>query len=254
MRIKLRIEPANEIISLPVQYNHIVQSMIYSNLDCLFANWLHNQGYDYKKRIFKLFTFSKLFCSKREFDPKNRRITFYGPFYLKIASVNSKLLESLASHLIKSQYVKLNGNICFITSIEVEAPVEYRAPALIKAISPIVTYSTLIDVSGKKKTYYFSPFEQEFQEKILDNLKRKWIALHKTKDAPSLEGAYIKPKKVTNRNQVIAIFKEQTVIKGWTGVYELNLPEPYFYLAYDSGLGSKNSQGFGMFEVIGNKV
>jgi CRISPR-associated endoribonuclease Cas6 len=41
-----------------------------------------------------------------------------------------------------------------------------------------------------------------------------------------------------------------TVIKGWTGLYELDLPEPFFLLAYDSGLGSKNSQGFGMVEVV----
>jgi CRISPR/Cas system endoribonuclease Cas6 (RAMP superfamily) len=31
---------------------------------------------------------------------------------------------------------------------------------------------------------------------------------------------------------------------------ELDLPEPFFLLAYDAGLGSKNSQGFGMVEVV----
>jgi CRISPR-associated endoribonuclease Cas6 len=41
-----------------------------------------------------------------------------------------------------------------------------------------------------------------------------------------------------------------TVIKAWSGIYELDLPEPFFLLAYDSGLGSKNPQGFGMVEVI----
>lgn len=41
-----------------------------------------------------------------------------------------------------------------------------------------------------------------------------------------------------------------TVIKGWTGLYELSLPEPLFQIAYDTGLGSKNSQGFGMVEVV----
>lgn len=45
----------------------------------------------------------------------------------------------------------------------------------------------------------------------------------------------------------------ETVIKGWTGIYELDLPEPFFYLAYDAGLGSKNSQGFGMLKVVEDK-
>ena len=40
-------------------------------------------------------------------------------------------------------------------------------------------------------------------------------------------------------------------VKGWTGIYELDLPEPFFLLAYDAGLGSKNPQGFGMVEVMG---
>jgi len=56
---------------------------------------------------------------------------------------------------------------------------------------------------------------------------------------------------VSNRNLVVANFKG-TWIKGWTGLYELNLPEPYFTIAYDTGLGAKNSQGFGMVDVVRN--
>jgi CRISPR-associated endoribonuclease Cas6 len=30
----------------------------------------------------------------------------------------------------------------------------------------------------------------------------------------------------------------------------MTLPQPYFELAYDVGLGGKNAQGFGMVEVV----
>jgi len=40
------------------------------------------------------------------------------------------------------------------------------------------------------------------------------------------------------------------IIKGWMGIYELHLPETYLSMALDAGLGAKNSQGFGMVEVI----
>jgi CRISPR-associated endoribonuclease Cas6 len=40
------------------------------------------------------------------------------------------------------------------------------------------------------------------------------------------------------------------LIKSWSGLYELDLPEPFFLLAYDAGLGSKNPQGFEMVEVM----
>ena len=43
---------------------------------------------------------------------------------------------------------------------------------------------------------------------------------------------------------------KDALIKAWTGLYELDLPEPFFLLAYDAGLGSKNPQGFEMVEVM----
>ena len=64
------------------------------------------------------------------------------------------------------------------------------------------------------------------------------------------EDAYIRPIKVdTKRNFHIIIFKD-FVIKAWSGIYELNMPHPLIKMAYDAGLGSKNSQGFGMWEIV----
>jgi CRISPR-associated endoribonuclease Cas6 len=121
---------------------------------------------------------------------------------------------------------------------------------LVRALSPITTYSTLFDAAGKKKTYYYNPWEREFSQKILDNLHRKARAYYGEDEVlPSLDGTYMKPVRVSKRNEVIINFKGFW-IKGWTGLYELNLPGPYFTLAYNSGLGSKNSQGFGMVEVV----
>jgi len=41
-----------------------------------------------------------------------------------------------------------------------------------------------------------------------------------------------------------------TVIKAWMGIYSLMLPRVLFEIAFDSGIGAKNSQGFGMIEAI----
>jgi len=66
-----------------------------------------------------------------------------------------------------------------------------------------------------------------------------------------LKRAWVKPYKVRSADQKILRFKG-TVIKGWTGLYEVKLPEPYFRLAYDVGFGAKNAQGFGMVGVVRN--
>ena len=47
-------------IVLPIQYNHIIQAMIYSILDDELAHFLHEKGFQTEKRTFKMFTFSRL--------------------------------------------------------------------------------------------------------------------------------------------------------------------------------------------------
>jgi len=43
-------------------------------------------------------------------------------------------------------------------------------------------------------------------------------------------------------------------IKAWLGTYQIHGKPELISLAYDTGLGSKNSQGFGMFEILLKKV
>ncbi|GAI77595.1 unnamed protein product [marine sediment metagenome] len=46
-----------------------------------------------------------------------------------------------------------------------------------------------------------------------------------------------------------------TPIKAWLGTYQIHGKPELISLAYDTGLGSKNSQGFGMmFEILLKKV
>jgi len=80
---------------------------------------------------------------------------------------------------------------------------------------------------------------------IVENLNKKYRTL-KGEDATFLGS--VKPFKVSSHNQRIIIY-EGTVIKCWDGAYELSLPPELFSLAFEAGLGAKNSQGFGCVEV-----
>ncbi|MDH7504740.1 MAG: CRISPR-associated endoribonuclease Cas6 [Candidatus Acetothermia bacterium] len=103
---------------------------------------------------------------------------------------------------------------------------------------------------GPEEDLLFQSLEGEWEELLLANLRRKASALGWGKERlAALEGARIGPFRVGKQDLRVLEYRG-TVIKGWTGLYELDLPEPFFLLAYDSGLGSKNSQGFGMVEVV----
>ncbi len=246
MRIKLTFIPENGLLALPIHYNHLIQGLIYTHLNSDLATWLHEEGFSCQKRKFKLFTFSRLFG---RFEIKGKNILYEHKVSLKIASPYTKLLESLAECLVQTEYFYIGAQRCMLESVEVEMERRFESPLLVKMLSPMTVYSTLNGPEGKKKVYYYSPFEPEFSQIIIENLCRKMMAFEKiAMDVP--EDAYIRPLKVnTKRNFHIIIFKN-FVIKAWSGIYEINMPLPLIKMAYDAGLGSKNSQGFGMWEVI----
>jgi CRISPR-associated endoribonuclease Cas6 len=223
--------------------------LIYTNLDRALSEWLHEKGHAYGQRRFKLFTFSRLF-GKRE--AKNGRIRFDGPTHFYLGSVDSEVLGSFAEHLLTKPAVRLGSAECRVAEVgvEPEPEIDPAKPVLVKALSPITAYSTLQTLDGRKKTYYYAPQEKEWSESLISNIARKAKALDWSTDVDDdLKGAWVRPCKVRTGDQKILNFKG-FVIKGWTGLYEVNLPEPYFRLAYDAGFGAKNAQGFGMVEVI----
>jgi CRISPR-associated endoribonuclease Cas6 len=249
MRISLSLESPDGKLSFPVHYNREVQGMIYRNLDQSLADWLHDEGSPLNKRSFKFFNFSRLMG---RFGRQGDRIEFSGPVKLHIGSVHQEILQSLAEHLLRNPVIRFGGQACEVQSIEVEALPALSRPVNVRTLSPITVYSTLSAPDGRKKTYYYSPQERDWGEKLLDNLRRKARAIGWSEgQLASLDdgNSRIRPVRVSNRD--LKIIKYQgTVIKAWSGIYQLDLPEPFFLLAYDSGLGSKNSQGFGMVEVV----
>lgn len=80
MRISIRLESLDGELTLPVHYNHLVQGMIYQSLDQALAQWLHERGFQYGKRRFKLFTFSRLLSRHRRLDSKGNHHLYRPPF------------------------------------------------------------------------------------------------------------------------------------------------------------------------------
>lgn len=254
MRIVIKFEVEQGNLVLPIHYNHLIQGFIYRNINKVLADKYHDGGFVFGKRSYKLFVFSRLLSKKVKIE--DGLISFSSPILLKIGAMDSRLLESLALYLIKKGEVKLGDNTCRFSSIEVEAPINVNGAVLVKAISPISVRKTLYERSGKRKSYYFSPWEPEFSELILGNLKRKAKAFYgEGVELPEVEHSIIAPVKVSSGNLKIFIYKKGSkdyVVKGWMGLYELRLPQFYFDLAYSAGLGEKNSLGFGMIEVVKN--
>jgi len=60
LRQKIIFSPEDSrTLTLPIHYNHMVQAMIYNSLDDDIADFLHDKGFVYEKRTFKMFAFSR---------------------------------------------------------------------------------------------------------------------------------------------------------------------------------------------------
>lgn len=95
-------------------------------------------------------------------------------------------------------------------------------------------------------THYFSPMDREFSERVNANFRNKYMAHFRNEPYGEVS---IVPVSFGNKDKVVTFFKG-IYVTAWKGEYLLK-EHPYdLTFLYYSGLGSKNSSGFGMFEPI----
>ncbi len=240
MRIALKLSSSKEKIVLPLHYNYYLQSFLYASISNELATFLHDKGFEYEKRSFRMFTFSKLLGA---YEIKKGAITFTMPVKLVISSPLERFVSELANTMLSSK-LKLCGEDIFVEEMEVLEKPEIKSRMEIRMMTPLVAYSTLLTPEGRKKTYYYNPLEPEFAELIDRNLRKKYEAFYGKE--PRARKTSIKP--VFFKESVLKY--RDNVIKGYTGKFVIDGNRKLLELAYDCGLGSKNSQGFGMFDIL----
>jgi len=244
LRIKIVLETIkNTPLQIPVNYNYILQSMIYNNITEKLADFLHKKGYQFGKRQYRMFVFSRIY-GKFRYLTETKKLHIRDKFYFYLSSPHTKILEKFAENIIKKPEMKMGKNNLFVASIEVIRRKIFPESFFIRMLSPVTTHSTLFKADGKKKTYYYCPFEKEFSELINKNILKKYNAYFGQESDGEIK---VESYKVSNRNEVITKFKS-TIIKGWTGIYRLSGSPNLILFSYDAGLGDRNSQGFGMWE------
>lgn len=255
MRLTITLQALNFPVKFPLHYNYAIQGFIYHHISTNLADFLHERGYRYEKRVYRLFTFSRL-MGKYKIEKESGKIAFAEPFKFQISSPLNEFLQEFAETLARCPDVSIEENSLIVSSIEVQFSPPPISSALIRMLSPVTVYSTLSTCDGKKKTYYYSPFEKEFSQLIQKNLVKKYRAFYDT--LPASDEFKISPVKVNKGSEKIIRYTPKkgpdTIIKGWMGIYKIEGNPELIALAYDAGIGSKNSQGFGMFEIVKDKV
>ncbi len=254
MRLKLTFTTQNSF-KLPKSYSHILQAFVYSLFPEKLRKELHVEGFKSPTgRTYKLFVYSRLFGLK--FNRKEETFaSARGELSIYIASPKNEVMEKLIHHILSMESFTLNGNRLFLSSLERIPIPKFEKDKIytIKMLSPITVHKTFLDPAiNKKVEIYFHPWDAWFGKLVQENAKRKLSAfLQKEIQEANFT---LKPFKIDPVKQYkIIVYKDgekENIIKGWEGLYKIQGDPNILEFLYQSGLGARNSKGFGMWEIV----
>ncbi len=247
MRVKIVLHFKGDL-KLPISYNNLIQGLIYSHVsDTNKRDILHNYGYMVGSKKIKLMTFSRLLG---EYEINSKEITFRSQITLIFSSFDDELVSDISYNLMKDKNMYLNGCKLDVFSVQpyffdIEKYVN-RKSYVIEMLSPLSVSSTNQD--GKR--VYFKPDTIEFVDALRKNIKTKLKAIKQENKEFSFNIMY---NNIPNHRDEKVIYFKNTFIKGYNGIFTVNTDPFIMKLLYYSGIGSKNSEGFGCFNILGIK-
>lgn len=233
-------------LTLPLGYHHTLQGFVYHLIldqNPNFSEFLHQSGYS-SERQFKLFCFSLI--SARSIRVKRPYITFYGDISFELRSPIAEFCRTVLMALTSVYRVELNNQPMTFLKCEVSNRIIEEDELHIRMLSPL-TLSTTIYVNDKKKTRYIAPYDDDFPGAFTQNTLNKLASVGIDAYDNDIK---ISPESENSRDKYVTKFDNRIYITAWKGDYLLSAPPEILTFLYNTGIGSRNSQGFGMFEHI----
>lgn len=250
MQFLLTFHPTTDF-SLPLSYHSIVQGTIYNILskNPTYSTFLHDKGFEANTHAFKLFVFSLL---EGPFQVKDKSIYFTDDFTLEIRSPMQEFCNILAASLLDTDSVTFGHTQANLVDISIRKEKITQSEIRITTASPICLSTTYYDEAKKRKTRYLQPTDPDFNHALNHNFESKLLAAENRKPyskiecLPSLKDSATLP----SNWKYLTRFANRTIIEAWRGFYTLSGDPRDLQFLYDTGLGSRNSQGFGMIRLL----
>ena len=223
-------------VVLPVSYQHMLQGLLYSAWRER-APELHDSASPGKEGGMHFFTFSPL---EGRYEIRDRVISFDQALRFEVRSIRGELIEYALGHFAASDSVRLGRNLLRVENLETRDRMMFPREARIRTRGMVTVHKNTEDGT----VHYFSPDEDGWELRLRAVLRQKLRLLGMTPE----DRLEIRPAGNTPR-KCVTIFKG-TYITGYTGDFDLRTDPDCMALLYYSGLGSRNSQGCGMFDII----
>lgn len=261
MRLEIILKPEQKKFLLPINYNYPLSSVIYKIFEAAgknFSEWLHSKGFtiDEGKR-FKFFNFSKLFFNKLKVDGNTILGEGNVKFYLS-SPIEESLITNFVNGLLEIHKFYLGTASCGtnfkITKISKIQPPKFDTDMKFVMLSPTVASKQTQDGHIK----YMFPGDPETSAILENNLRNKYKALFNRNYDQFLsiqfDYEYIeKVGGVENTTKLITIKEgnmDEIKVRGFITPLRIIGDVEIIKLAYYSGIGEKNSLGFGAIDIV----
>jgi CRISPR-associated endoribonuclease Cas6 len=245
--------------ALPINYSWLISSWIYRTLEKAspeFSHWLHDQGFGFESRNYKLFTFSPLQPQRYRIDrPQRAFVLTEGPTRLILSFYIDEALQHFVMGLFKDQTFSLQSGrfrVDFtVQAMRMLSRPEFQSPMRFRLLTPLcVSYQR----KGEKYPDYLHPADPGYAELLIRNLLRKRAALQT--EPPAI----VDPKEDIGfpysfeclsepKSKLLSIKGIQ--VRGYLFDFMLAAPAELLEMGYYAGFGEKNSGvGMGMVSFL----
>jgi CRISPR-associated endoribonuclease Cas6 len=252
MRFKITLNIEREPFgnALPLSYQYELSAYIYHILakGCeKYATWLHQNGFETEGKQFRLFAFSPLMVPNISIDKEHSRLLLLSESAeLQISFLPERSTEEFVKGVFAEQQFTLGdrqSKVQFgVQSIEMMPQPLFTGELMGEMLSPLC----LATKTDEGKIHYYSAAEPEAGQAIISNLIHKYTAFYGT---PYTGDTAFEWETLTEpRSKLITIkadTPQQTKVKGSLCRFRLKADNELLRIGYETGLGEKNSQGFG---------
>lgn len=268
MRLRITLH-AERPMRVPFSHQELLSGLVYRLLgvsSAEYARFLHDEGYgssDEMRRRFKLFTFSTLRAG-RSVRRMDERGLLFGPglveWYVS-SPLPDFLTHSATGLLAEGEPLRVGPSAVFtVRAIDAVSTPQFgdhtavsagTARAKFTCWTPLV--ASVASPDGRKTPYYLRPTADAdaFSEAVRKNLLQKYALVHHAPPPDdrltlAFDAAYL-ARSPHGGTKKITI--HQIDVIGAEAPFTLTGSPDLLRLAWETGLGEKNSMGFGMIEA-----
>ena len=257
MRFKITLNRTGRQRMLPMDYQYYLSAWIYKVIgkaDPEFSNFLHTEGYSQGYKQFKLFNYSPLNFGRPTLWKEKALFEIHtDQLFLSVSFHLAEAAEKFIIGLFNNQQVyigdQFNGLDLVVSQIERLPEPELKSTMNYRAVSPVVI--SLKDETDKY-AQYLSPADENYTDLLKQNLWNKYSSIPNVTIMPEDLSFQFK-QNGESKSKLVTIkpyTPEQSKVRGFVFDFTLTCPVEIHQLILATGVGEKNSMGFGWVEAV----